>query len=189
MAATAAACAQRAQPPVPGDDTRPPPSLAGRPVLVLPVQPTSGPGVLAVPGLDADIAFFLSERAPQVRWILPAQVERALANAPTLRIQPSALDVGGFRRARLERIGEPLFTDLHNLGLLLDARLALLPYAGGYVAGAGGSPGRVELHVALIDTAGGDVLWIGAVTGQPGAPDSAAVGASAASALAELLGR
>lgn len=184
----AAACSRRPAPPVPGASPTPP-SLAGRTVLVLPVQPVSSPGITPVPALDADIAYFLAERAPQVRWILPADVERVLRNSPTLRIRPRALDVAAFRRARVERIGEPLFTDLHNLGLLLNARLALLPYAAGYVPGAGGAPGRVEVDVALIDTEDGTVLWIGAVAGQPGAPDAASVTATAASALAELLGR
>jgi hypothetical protein len=152
-------------------------------VLVLPVQATSGPGIGAVPGLDADIAYFLRERAPQVKWILPAELERVLRNSPTLRIRPGELDVGALRRSRLERIGEPLFTDLHNLGLLLEARLALVPYAAGYVSGAG----RVEVNVALIDTTDGDVLWIGAAAGQPGDAAAPGTAASAASALAELL--
>lgn len=183
----AGGCARRASPPAPDSPTSPPPGLAGRPVLVLPVQPVSGPGITAVAGLDADIAYFLPERAPGVRWILPAELERVLRNSPTLRIRLRELDVSAFRRARLQRIGEPLFTDLHNLGLLLNARLALLPYAGGYVAGAAGAPGRVELNVAIIDTSAGDVLWLGAVAGQPGPPTTAAVSATAASALAELL--
>jgi len=185
IALLAGACAQRARLPAAGDSPSPPPSLAGRSVLVLPVQPTSGPGIVEAPGLDADIAYFLGERAPRARWILPAEQERVLRNSPTLRIRPGELEVSAFRQARLERIGEPLFTDLHNLGLLLDARLALVPYAGGYVTAAG----RVEVHVALIDVSDGDVLWIGAAAGRPGDPGSAAVTASAASALAELLAR
>jgi len=188
-ALVSAACARRARPPVANEPSPAPPSLAGRAVLVLPLQPTSGPGVLPAPGIDADLAFFLPERAPLVHWVLPAELERVLRSSPTLRIRPAELDVTALRRARLERIGEPLFTDLHNLGLLLDARLALVPYAGGYVAAAGGQAGRVELHVALIDTSDGDVLWLGAVAGQPGEAGSAAVTASAASALAQRLGQ
>jgi hypothetical protein len=189
LALLAGACARHPAPPVPGAANSAAPSLFGRPVMVLPVQPTSGPGITAVPGLDADIAYFLPERAPGVHWILPAELEKALRNAPTLRIRPRELEVGAFRRARLERIGEPLFTDLHNLGLLLNARLALLPYAAGYIAGSGSEPGRVEVQVAIIDTSDGDVLWIGAAAGQPASPSSAAASASAASALAELVGR
>jgi len=185
----AAACSHHVAPPTPGTGTTPPPPLAGRPVMVLPVQPTVGPGIQAVPGLDADIAYFLSERAASVHWILPAELERALRNSPTLNIHPGELAVAGLRRARLERIGEPLFTDLRNLGLLVDARWALLPYAGGYVAGAADGAGRVELQLALIDTSDGDVVWLGAVAGQPGPAGSPLVSASAASALAELLGR
>ena len=60
---------------------------------MFPVQSTSGPGISAVPGLDADIAYFLTERAPRVRWILPAELERVVQHAPTLRIRPGELDV------------------------------------------------------------------------------------------------
>ena len=183
------ACAPRAEPVSPDRPAPPPPALAGRTVMLIPAQPAPSPDVAAVPGLDADLAFFLAERAPRVRWMFPDRLERALQNAPTLRVRLHELDVAAFHRARLDRIGEPLFSELHSLGVLLDAPLALLPYAAGYVPSAGGGNGRVEVQVALIDVTDGDVLWIGAVAGDPGPPDAAAATATAASALAALLVR
>jgi hypothetical protein len=154
--------------------------------MVLPAQASA---VAPPESFDAELQFFLAERAPRVRWIFPDRLERALQNAPTLRVRLHELDVGAFHRTRVQRIGDPLFGELHSLGLLLDARLALLPYAVGYVPGTGEAPGRVEVYVALVDTADGDVLWIGAAAGQPSPQANTAASASAASALATLLAR
>lgn len=181
-----AACAKKPAPPNPDQPTAPP-SLAGRTVMVLPAHAAPGGDVPA--GLDADIAYFLGQEAPRVRWVLPDAVEKAAASAPALRLRPRELAVAAFHRSKVERIGEPLFTELHALGRMLDARLALLPYSAAYVPGTGGDAGRVELGVALIDVTDGDVLWIGAVAGSRGAADDPSAKASAASALARLLAR
>lgn len=186
------ACAPKVAPPSADAAPTAPPPLAGRAVFVLPAQPAPGAAVAggeAVPGLDADIGYFLAERAPGVRWVLQPAVERAAANAPTLRIRPRELAVAAFHRMKVERIGDPLFGELHTLGVLLEARLALLPYAAAWVPEPGGALGRVELGVALIDTSDGDVLWAGVVAGERAAPGSPGATASAASALARLLAR
>lgn len=186
------ACSAKPAPPRAEDAQRLPPPLAGRTVFVLPAQPLPGAGAAggeAVPGLDADVAYFLAERAPGVRWIFPPEVEKAARAAPTLRIDTRALQVDSFHRMKVERIGDPLFGDLHSLGLLLDARYALLPYAAALVLEPGGTEGRVELALAIIDTSDGDVLWTGVVAGERAAPGAPAATASAASALARLLAR
>jgi hypothetical protein len=123
-----------------------------------------------------------------VRWVPVAAVERAARRSPTLRIRPRELAVADFHRMRMLRIGEPLFSDLHALGLLLDARYSLLPYAVQYVTSPD-SAGRVEVAATVIDNGDGDVLWIGVVAGARGAPEDTATLTSAARALAERLGR
>lgn len=192
LALLALACSARPAPPTAEDRPSAPPPLAGRQVFVLPAQAAPGnatAGGEAVPGLDADIAYFLSERAPGVRWIFQQQVERAAATSPTLKIRPRELNVAAFHRMKVERIGDPLFGDLHTLGVLLDTRYALLPYAAAYVQGPAEAQGRVEVALALIDTSDGDVLWTGVVAGERAAPAAPAATASAASALARLLAR
>lgn len=161
-----------------------PPSLAGRTVMVLPAQGSARPA-----GFDAELAHFLAELAPGVRWVPVTAVERAAESSPTLRIRPHDLAVADFTRMRVTRIGEPLFSDLHALGVLLDARYSLLPWSVRYVAGTGAEPGRVEVSAALIDNSYGDVLWLGLVPGQRGAEHAPATVASAASALAERMAR
>ncbi len=129
-----AGCAHRA-PPAAGNATRPP-DMTGATVMMLPAQP--GPGALAkepVPGLDREIAFALGERLPGVKWVFPPAMERALARSPGLEIDLHALAVSAFRRAQVKNIGDPLFGDLHSLGVLLGARFALLPVAAWYAPG------------------------------------------------------
>lgn len=185
-----AACGgRRAEPPSPERPQAPPPDLTGSRVMVLPAQPAAGaatPGE-PVPGLDREIAFWLGESAPRIDWVFPPGIRQALARSPSLEIDIDALAVSSFHRARVERIGDPLFGDLRALNALVNARYALVPVAAGYVSDATGG-GRVEIHAALIDTIGGRVLWFGAVAGDP-APAGAATGvASAARALAATIG-
>jgi hypothetical protein len=165
-----AACAKRQPPAV--NDTPALPDLTSMGVLVLPVQSGAVPGVVVtaagdlrldgVSELDAEIAYWLRERATSVRWVLPEAIERMLARTPGLGIKPRALDVASFRRARVNRIGDPLFGDLKRLAVVLDARFALIPVAAEFKPAAN----RIETALVLIDTTFGDVLWFGVLGGE-----------------------
>jgi len=115
-------------------------------------------------------------------------VERAVRGSPMIDVRVRELSVRDFQRARLESIGDPLYGELRRLGALMDARLALLPVGALWITEQTGA-GRVHLAVALIDTFGGDVVWYGVVAGAPGARGDAAVIASTAQALAQLVPR
>jgi hypothetical protein len=185
LLASAVLLACGGQPPPSADRPVPrPPDLTGRRVLVLPAQasPAGGP----VEGFDAELGFWLADQAPRVEWVLPPEIDRALARSPSLGVRPRALAVSVFHRAEVRNIGDPLFGDLRSLNALLDARYALVPTAAAYVRDAAGR-GRVEVAAALIDTVGGRVLWFGVVAGQPGPEGGADVVASAAQELARTL--
>jgi hypothetical protein len=164
------ACA-KPKPPVP-NQVAPLPDLTSAAVLVLPVHPGAvpGPAVTApadlrtdgVSELDAEIAYWLRERAGNVRWVMPEAIERMLARTPGLNIKPRALDVTSFRRARVERIGDPLFGDLKRLAAVLDARFALVPVAAEVKA----PDNRMQAAFVLIDTTFGDVVWFGVLDGE-----------------------
>lgn len=180
-AALVPACASH-EPPSADQSPAAPPDLAGRTVILLPVQRTRG---AHVDGLDAELAFWLGERGTDVEWVLPAAIDAALARSPGLGIEPRSLDVSTFLAAEVRRVGDPLFGDLRRLSAILDARFALLPVAGGYVGE--GDAGRTEIVAALIDAHGGAVLWFGVVAGEAGPASSPAVAASAAQAFARTL--
>jgi hypothetical protein len=184
------ACSSRSTPPAADGPATRPPDLTGLRVMLLPAQaaPATAGAEDPVPGLDIELAYWLPDAAPRVEWVFPAEIERALARSPSLRIRIRALAVASFHRAEVRNIGDPLFGDLRSLNALVDARYALLPVAAAWLPQPGGS-GRVELQVALIDTVGGGVLWYGAIAGEPGEEGSRAVAASAARALARTLAR
>jgi hypothetical protein len=181
-----AACSGKRPPPT--ADQAPamrPPDLSGRTVMVLPAQPApNGPQAgEPVAGLDREIAFWLAEKAPRVKWVFPSELERMLARSPSIEIDIHALAVSAFHQAEVRNIGDPLFGDLYKLATLVNARFALVPVSAGWVAAADGT-GRVETAAALIETFGGRVLWYGVVAGTTAAEGSTTAAASAAEALA-----
>lgn len=155
-----------------------PPATADttRPMLAL-----SGESLRAV---EAELAYWLPEQAPRVRWVLPDAIERAVQGSAALQaITVRDLPVRDFQRSRLQSIGDPLYGDLRRVAVVTDARLALLPIGAVWIPETAGA-GRVHLAAALIDTMGGRVLWYGVAASTPGERDDPAVAASAARALA-----
>lgn len=179
---TLAACATQ-RPPSPDRPAPPAPALHGLTVMVLPVQGGWAP---AAPGLDAELAFWLADYAPGVKWVFPPALERALARSSALEVPIHTLAVSSFHVAQVERVGDPLYGDLRRAGAVVGARYALLPVGGSYVNGEAGE-GRVEISVALIDTMGGGVLWYGVVAGERGKASDPVTIASAARTLAQTL--
>lgn len=151
--------------------------------MVLPVQAARG---ISGDALDAEIAFWLTDRAPRVEWTFPPALERVLERSPGLGIRIHGLPVAVFRSVEVRRIGDPLFGDLRRLGALADARFALIPVEASYEPTPAGA-GRIEVAATLLDTRTGHVLWYGVVAGASGAAGSPAVTASAARALARTL--
>ncbi|CAN5624702.1 hypothetical protein BH23GEM9_BH23GEM9_27120 [soil metagenome] len=202
LAALLAAACARPAPPSADIQQRPFPDIAGRTVMLLPVQAavpvismpasadvTSPPALLPqemLLALEAELGYWLQQRAPRVRWIMPDVVERAVRGSPSLEVRPRELTVRDFQRARLETIGDPLYGELRRMSALMDARVALLPVGALWIAEGGGG-GRIHLAAALIDTFGGDVVWYGVVAGTSGARGDASVVASVAQALARMV--
>ncbi len=188
----AGACARHAQPPTAASPPPRPFDLTGVTVMILPAQAPAATPLASATAFDTELDYWLKDRAPRVRWIPASEVER-LAGSPSLRLDLHALDVRAFGRMRVQRIGDPLFGDVHNLGAMFDARLALLPASLAYVSphdSAGAAlpgPGHFEVTAALIQTFGGEVVWYAVIPGEAGPIDAPATMASAARALARAL--
>ena len=175
------ACMGRAAAPEPGTSQGTPPDLRGSRVMVLPVQDVRG--VDGDP--DAEIAFGLRDRGPEVTWIFPARLQAVLDRSPGMsRIR--GLPVGVFSTAEVRRIGDPLYGELRRLGAMVDGDVALIPLMA--VAQPADSLGvRVRVSAAVIHVRTGQVLWFGMVEGEPrGTSDPAAL-ASSVDALARTL--
>lgn len=195
-----AACASSPAPPAADTAQQPFPDIGGQRVMMLPVQqvvPAISPPATAdttrpmlalssesLRAVEAELAYWLPEQAPRVRWVLPDALERAVQGSAALDgITVRDLPVRDFQRSRLQSIGDPLYGDLRRVAVVTDARLALLPIGAVWIPETAGA-GRVHLAAALIDTMGGRVLWYGVAASSPGERDDPAVAASAARALA-----
>lgn len=156
----------------------PPPNLAGYRVMLVPAQ-AGEPAVL-----DAELAFWLTDRAPDVDWILPEALRDAVRRAPgsglNLEAPRQVVDMGGGDR----RIADPMYGDLRRLGAITDAPLAVVPLASRETADSAGV--TVELVTAVVAVRAGRVVWMHTVTGDAAATMPDAV-ASAAARLARTL--
>jgi hypothetical protein len=177
------ACGPRRAPPAPGESRGAVPDLAGRTVMVLPVQQIEG---LAGDG-DAELAFALQTRLGDVEWVFPPALRRALQGSPALDVRLDALPVGVFLQAQVDRIGDPLFGAMIRLGALTGAGVALIPVAVRYRPGATGAAGVGEVVAVLLDVRTGYVAWFGVEAGQPGDASDPGVLASVLDALARRM--
>lgn len=194
-----AACSSSPAPPAADTQQQAFPDIGGQRVMLLPVQqvvPAISPpesadtmrpplalSVESLRAIEAELSYWMPEHAHRVQWVLPEAVERAASGSAALQISVRDLSVRDFQRARLERIGDPLYGDLRRIGAVTDARLAFLPIGAVWIPELGGS-GRVHIAAALIDTVGGRVLWYGVAASSPGDRNDPGVAASAARALA-----
>ncbi|HSJ09623.1 MAG TPA: hypothetical protein VK928_06895 [Longimicrobiales bacterium] len=199
-----AACSTRPAAPSAEAPQRAFPDMSGRTVMLLPVQSatpligrpatadSTAPATTlagdALRAFDAELAFWLAERAGRVTWVAADAVERAADRATVLNVRPRDLPIRDFLRARLEAIGDPLYGDLRGLSMLVDARVALLPIGAVWIPEQDGT-GRLHVALALIDTFGGRVLWQGVIAGDATAANDAAALAAAAQAIAARVQR
>lgn len=156
----------------------PPPDLTGARVMLLPVR-TGSPA-----GLDAELRFWLTDRAPNTTWILPDELQRAADRSPAWRVDLAALprpvaEIGGGQY----QVKDPLYSAIRRLGAVEDTNVALVPVAVREVATETGPV--LELMAAVVDVRAGRVAWLGTVRGQPTGGEASA--ASVAEALARAL--
>lgn len=158
------ACAGGPAPtPEPGASRGTPPDLRGLKVIVLPFQQNAG--VRGNP--DAELAFGLQSRSPDVEWILPDEMDAALARSPGVRTRTRGLSVGIFLQAEVDRIGDPLYGEIRRMAALVDADVVLIPIgiAPSAAETVGGDP-AVAVTAALVGTRTGRVAWFGIVEGE-----------------------
>ena len=173
LAALLAACGGRAGG---AGDTPPAPSLAGARIMLLPARAGSPAQ------LDAELAFWLTDRAPYTEWLLPAALQATVDRHPAWRVRLDALPREVVDADGGLRILDPLYGALRQLGAIEDTNLALVPVSARTEADGIGA--TLELSAALVDIRAGRVVWLGTVRGR--GPDA---GGAAVSAAAEALAR
>jgi hypothetical protein len=135
--------------------------------------------------LDAELAFWLTDRSPTTEWLLPEELQRAVDRAPAWRVrlenlQRPIVTVGRGDR----RVGDPLYGVLRQLGAVVDATYAVVPISAVETPDSAGT--ALRLPVAVVDIRGGRVLWLHTVVGNGNSDPRGAV-ASVAEAVARTL--
>lgn len=173
-----AACGGGGEPGVPAPPPTPP-DLTGARVMVLPAQ------VGSPAQLDAELAFWLTDRGATTTWLLPDALQRTVDRSPAWRVRLDALprrvvDTGGGDL----RVADPLYGVLRRLGAVEDTNVALVPVAARPALDSAGV--ALDLTAAVVDIRAGRVVWLGTVRGGASESDEASV-AAAAEALARAL--
>jgi hypothetical protein len=199
LAAPACLKAQHESQPVPASASLPPvrilPSeaLAGKTVGVLPLTL-----LVADPTLQSDSAYsqyrdrraglhradsLISEavvgRAPEVRWILPPALRKMARRAAGFVPDPDDMGQAILRAPKLEKIPDPLRSNLRSLLAIADGRLALVPAALGFGPEPDGQI-RADLTLVVADARTGQIMWRSLASGRGKTPDEALNAAMAA---------
>jgi hypothetical protein len=177
------------QPPVPVS------SLGGQDVAVLPITLVAidpafeGDSLFAryrehratLSWADSVIGGALTERAPEVKWVLPPRLRKLARRAPGLVDDPDEMGQAVLRSQRLKEIPDQLHSSLRNLTALINGRLVFVPAALGFIKDQGGQV-RAELSLVAADARSGRILWRSVPTAN-GATPSAALAAALAAVL------
>ena len=107
---------------------------------------------------DSMLAAFLTERVPEVTWVLPDELRRAAGRAPGMLPDPDKLSTAILRAGEQRQIPDPLRSQMRNLTGMAGDRYAFVPAALVFVAGDT-LAGRAELTVAVADVRMGLVQW------------------------------
>ncbi len=106
---------------------------------------------------DSLIATFLTERAPEVAWVLPEELRRVASRAPGMLANPDQIGTA-LLRGRLERVPDPLRSQLRTLTGVAGGRHAFVPASLVFRSDSGGM-GRAELTLAIVDVRTARVQW------------------------------
>ena len=112
---------------------------------------------------DSLIAAFLTERAPEVVWVLPEALRRAASRAPGMLANPDQMGTA-LLRSPLDRVPDPLRSQLRTLTGMAGGRHALLPASLVFMSDSAGL-GRAELTLAIVDVRTASVQWRTVATG------------------------
>jgi hypothetical protein len=128
---------------------------------------------------DSIIATFLTERVPEVEWILPDALRRAARRAPSMLPNPDHMGTAVLRAEGLERVPDPLISELRNLTAVAGNQWAAIPASlvflqeqdstGAPVAGIG----RAELTLVVVEVRRNQIAFRSVASGTGDDPWSA----------------
>ncbi len=180
---------------------RPLERLAGQHLMILPVQYLSFNDSLGwrasvlrradyLAGLDDEIGFALGERGLSRTWTFGAEVYRLSRANSTVMADARSLAAESLRGQLHpeDMLREPLASQIRGLAALRDGRYVLLPVELRFEnVPTASSTGVAVLRLVLIDSRLAQIKWAGEVKSDPARAFSAALAASIAGHLADLV--
>ncbi len=153
--------------------------LAGEPVSVYPVTMMLAEDSLgwndyvqprreALDRADSLIALLLTERAPEVTWMLPDDLRRAARRAPGLLRDPDQMGTS-ILRTPFDRTPDPLRSQMRQLSGVVGGNYALVPASLIFYAEPDGR-GRAELTLVIVDVRLARTSWRTVATGKGSDP-------------------
>jgi hypothetical protein len=112
---------------------------------------------------DSLIARALTERTPEVMWVLPEELRRVARRAPGILVDPDRMATAMLRH-NLSKTPDPLQSQMRSLTGAVGDRLSLVPASLLFYRELDGT-GRAELSMVLVDVRLGDIWWRSVVRG------------------------
>ena len=179
-------------------------------VMVLPAQSvqadslpawrnTATVGKALLAALDSAVEGALNQRGMQTMWVYPAALQRSSRRNPTYLTDPYLMQALDPVRQALKKpqdaLSEPFASQLRALAGVNDSRYSLIPLVLRFepsvitAQGQGQAQGqaRAVLRSVVVDARGAQVVWVGEVASEPQAAFSAAILASLAQRVADLV--
>lgn len=97
-------------------------------------------------------------RAPEVRWVPPAELRKLARRSPGIVSDPDQMGQAMLRSPKVHEVPDPLRASLRNLMAVAGGRMVLVPASLGFGREADGRL-RADLSLVIADTRTGKVLW------------------------------
>lgn len=107
---------------------------------------------------DSVIGEALTQRSPEVTWVLPGELRRAARRGTGILADPDQMATALLRAPGLRTIPDPLRSQMRSLTAAAGDRYALVPASLIYAPSDHGT-GRAELTLVLVDVRTGAVGW------------------------------
>ncbi len=108
---------------------------------------------------DSLLARALTSRAPEVKWVFPAELRKVARRAPTVAPDPDRMGQSLLRAPKIEDVPDPLRTNIRSMMAMVGGRYAVVPAALVFTQDTAKKSVLSELSITLVDSRTGKVVW------------------------------
>ena len=174
------------------------PGLAGQQIAVLPLtlllvdEQTAADAPFterrrALTWGDSLVGRSLQDRAPEVNWVLPAELRKLARRSPGVVVDPDQMGQAILRAPSLKITPDPLRSELRSLTAVAGGRFVLVP-AGLNLERTAGGLVKASLWLVMVDARTGLMPFRTLAEGEAGTPSAAVRGALASVLPVEGIG-